>query len=89
MFRNALVPVVTLLGLSLPALVSGSVFVETIFAWPGMGRLAVDGVGGRDYPLIMATTLIAATLTVLGNLLADITYAWVDPRVSYDGKTRV
>ncbi len=87
--RNALIPIVTIYGLSLPFLLGGATIIETIFAWPGMGRLAVSAVGGRDYPLIMATTLIAAVLTLLGNLLADIAYAWVDPRVSYDGKKRV
>jgi peptide/nickel transport system permease protein len=87
--RNALIPIVTIYGLSLPFLLGGATIIETIFAWPGMGRLAVGGVSGRDYPLIMAVTLIAATLTVLGNLLADVTYAWVDPRVSYEGKKRV
>ena len=87
--RNALIPIVTIYGLSLPFLLGGATIIETIFAWPGMGRLAVAGVGGRDYPLIMATAMIAAVLTVLGSLLADITYAWVDPRVSYDGKKRV
>lgn len=87
--RNALIPIVTIYGLSLPFLLGGATIIETIFAWPGMGRLAVAGVGGRDYPLIMAVTLIAAVLTVLGNLLADVTYAWVDPRVSYEGKKRV
>jgi peptide/nickel transport system permease protein len=87
--RNALIPIITIYGLSLPFLLGGATIIETIFAWPGMGRLAVGGVGGRDYPLIMATMLIAATLTVMGNLLADVTYAWVDPRVSYDSKKRV
>ncbi len=87
--RNALIPIITIYGLSLPFLLGGATIVETIFAWPGMGRLAVGAVTGRDYPLIMATMLIAAVLTVMGNLLADIAYAWVDPRVSYDGKKRV
>ena len=87
--RNALIPIVTIYGLALPFLLGGATIIETIFAWPGMGRLAVSAVGGRDYLLIMATTLIAAVLTVLGNLLADIAYAWVDPRISYDGKKRV
>jgi peptide/nickel transport system permease protein len=87
--RNALIPIITIYGLSLPFLLGGATIIETIFAWPGMGRLAVSAVSGRDYPLIMATTLVAAVLTVLGNLLADIAYAWVDPRVSYDGKKRV
>ncbi len=80
--RNALLPVITLLGLSLPALFSGTVFVEVIFAWPGMGRVMVDAVGGRDYPIVMATTAIFASLVVLGNLLADILYGVADPRIS-------
>jgi peptide/nickel transport system permease protein len=79
--RNALMPVVTLLGLTLPALFSGTVFVEVIFAWPGMGRVMVDAVGARDYPVVMATTAIFAVLVVVGNLLADLLYAWVDPRL--------
>lgn len=87
--RNALIPIVTIYGLSLPFLLGGATIIETIFAWPGMGRLAVGAVSGRDYPLIMATTLVAAVLTVLGNLLADLAYAWADPRISYDGKKRV
>jgi peptide/nickel transport system permease protein len=80
--RNALLPVITLLGLSLPALFSGTVFVEVIFAWPGMGRVMVDAVGGRDYPVIMATTAIFAILVVIGNLLADVLYGLADPRIS-------
>lgn len=79
--RNALVPVVTLLGLSLPALFSGAVFVEAIFAWPGVGRVLVDAVQARDYPVIMAATAVSAVLVVLGNLLADVLAAWVDPRM--------
>jgi len=79
--RNALMPVVTLLGLSLPALFSGTVFVEVIFAWPGMGRVMVDAVGARDYPVVMATTAIFAVLVVAGNLLADLLYSWADPRL--------
>jgi len=84
--RNALIPVITMYGMSLPYLLGGATVIESIFAWPGMGNMAVGGVGGRDYPVIMATTLIAAVLTVLGNLLADITYAVVDPRVTYGGR---
>jgi peptide/nickel transport system permease protein len=80
-FRNALVPVVTLLGLSLPALFSGAVFIEAIFAWPGVGRVLVEGVQGRDYPVVMAATAVSAMLVVLGNLLADILATWVDPRL--------
>ncbi|HEU4698694.1 MAG TPA: ABC transporter permease [Gemmatimonadales bacterium] len=79
--RNALIPVVTLLGLSLPALFSGAVFIEAIFAWPGVGRVLVDGVVARDYPVVMASTAVSAALVVLGNLLADALVAWVDPRL--------
>lgn len=87
--RNALIPIVTIYGMSLPFLLGGATVIETIFAWPGMGRLTVQAVSGRDYPLIMATATIAAVLTVLGNLIADVTYAAVDPRVSYDGSRKV
>jgi peptide/nickel transport system permease protein len=86
--RNALIPVITIYGMALPFLLGGATVIETIFAWPGMGKLTVEAVGGRDYPLIMATTTIAAVLTVLGNLLADVTYAIVDPRVTYGGKPK-
>ena len=74
--------------MSLPFLLGGATIIESIFAWPGMGAMAVGGVSGRDYPVIMATTLIAAILTVLGNLLADIAYAVVDPRVTYGGRRK-
>lgn len=79
--RNALIPVLTLLGLSLPALFSGAVFIEAIFAWPGVGRIMVEAVGARDYPVIMAATAVSATLVVLGNLLAEGLTAWADPRL--------
>jgi peptide/nickel transport system permease protein len=79
--RNALIPIITLLGLYLPILLSGSVLVETIFAWPGMGRLIVDAIFQRDYPLVMATSFVAAAMVVLGNLMADVLYAGVDPRI--------
>ena len=82
--RNALVPVITLLGLSLPALFSGTVFVEVIFAWPGMGREIVTAVTARDYPVVLATTAIFAVLVVGGNLLADLLYAVADPRMRED-----
>ncbi|MEP7176127.1 MAG: ABC transporter permease [Gemmatimonadales bacterium] len=78
--RNALVPVVTLLGLSLPALFSGAVFIEAIFAWPGVGRILVEAVQARDYPVVMAATAVSAVLVVLGNLLAELLVSWVDPR---------
>ncbi len=79
--RNALIPVLTLLGLSLPALFSGAVFIEAIFAWPGVGRIMVEAVGARDYPVIMAATAVSATLVVIGNLLAEALTAWADPRL--------
>jgi peptide/nickel transport system permease protein len=79
--RTALLPVVTLVGLQLPALFSGVVFVETIFAWPGMGRVTVEAVLARDYPVVMAATAVFATLVVAGNLLADGATALLDPRV--------
>ncbi|MCL6450821.1 MAG: ABC transporter permease [Acetobacteraceae bacterium] len=82
--RNSLIPVVTLLGLSLPTLFGGSLIVESLFAIPGMARLAVQAVFQRDYPVIMAVNMMAATMVVAGNLLADIAYALVDPRIKYD-----
>ena len=78
--RNALVPVLTLLGLQLPALFSGVVFVEVIFGWPGMGRVTVQAVLARDYPVVMASTAVFAVLVVAGNLLADLLAAAADPR---------
>lgn len=82
--RNALITVVTLFGLYLPFLFSGAVLIETIFGWPGMGRVIVTAIFQRDYPLIMANTFIFASTVVLGNLIADITYCFVDPRIRYD-----
>jgi peptide/nickel transport system permease protein len=81
--RNALLPIITILGLSLPGLFAGALFVEQIFAWPGMGRLAVNAIFIRDYQVIMGTTMFAGVLVVLGNLIADILYAVVDPRIQY------
>jgi peptide/nickel transport system permease protein len=79
--RNALIPVLTLLGLSLPTLFSGAVFIEAIFAWPGVGRILVEAVLARDYPVVMAATAVSAILVVLGNLLAELLVGWADPRV--------
>jgi peptide/nickel transport system permease protein len=79
--RNALTPVITLLGLSLPALFSGAVFVEAVFAWPGVGRVLVEAVQARDYPVVMAATAVSAVLVVAGNLLADVLAASLDPRI--------
>jgi len=79
--RNALLPIITLMGLTLPYLFGGSVLVETIFAWPGMGRLIVDAVFQRDYPLVMAASFVITVMVILGNLLADALYAVADPRI--------
>jgi peptide/nickel transport system permease protein len=83
--RNAMIPVLILLGLSLPALFSGAVFVEAVFAWPGVGRVLVEGVQARDYPVVMAATTVSAALVVAGNLLADVLAGWVDPRIGHGG----
>ena len=80
-WRNALFPVLTLFGLWLPVLVSGAVFVESVFAWPGLGSLAAEAVGARDYPLLMGTATLAALLVVLGGMVTDLAYALLDPRV--------
>jgi len=71
------------LGVQFASLLSGAVIVETIFAWPGMGRFAVDAILRRDYPVIMGTVLVFATIFVLVNLVVDVVYAWADPRVRY------
>lgn len=81
--RNAILPVVTILGFSIPGLLGGSVIFESIFAIPGIGRLFYDAVMMRDYSLIMAEVILGAVLTMLGNLIADISYAYVDPRIRY------
>ncbi len=83
--KNALLPVITLLGLSVPGLIGGSVIFESIFSIPGMGQLFYQSVTMRDYPTVMGILVIGAVLTLLGNLLADIMYALVDPRIRYGG----
>lgn len=82
--RNALLPVITILGLRLPSLFGGAIIIENIFNWPGMGILYLDGVTTRDYPLIMGMVLISALLIVISNLITDLTYAVVDPRIRYE-----
>jgi peptide/nickel transport system permease protein len=79
--RNALIPLVTLAGLQLPLVFSGALVTETVFTWPGMGRLFVDSIGYRDYPVLMGLLMLTAVLVVVGNLLADLVYAVIDPRV--------
>jgi peptide/nickel transport system permease protein len=81
--RNAVVPLVTLVGLELPALVSGGLVVEVVFGWPGIGRLAFERATQLDYTTVMGITTFAALLVVFGNLLADVLYAWLDPRIRY------
>lgn len=83
MLKNALMPIITIMGLTLPALISGSFIFETIFAWPGMGRLGYEAVMNYDYPVVMGVGVIATFLTLTGILISDIMYAIVDPRVSY------
>jgi peptide/nickel transport system permease protein len=82
--RNALIPVITVVGLTFSQFVAGAVFLETIFAWPGMGRLYYDAVIARDFPIIMGANLVIAAVVLLANLVTDITYAVVDPRVRYE-----
>ena len=81
LLRNALLPTITLLGLALPALLGGAVFVERVFAWPGMGLLTVNAIATRDYPLVTASVIVASVTVVAGSLLADVLYAAVDPRL--------
>jgi peptide/nickel transport system permease protein len=79
--RNALLPTITLMGLAFPALLGGAVFVEKVFAWPGMGWLAVSAVNTRDYPLVLASVIVGSALMVVGSMLADAGYAIADPRL--------
>jgi peptide/nickel transport system permease protein len=81
--RNALIPVITVAGLQIGFLLSGSVIVEVVFSWPGVGRLVVDAIGARDYPIVQAAVVLLATALILINLIVDIIYALVDPRISY------
>lgn len=86
--RNALLPLITILGLSIPGLLGGSVILEKIFAIPGMGRLFFDAAVSRDYPVVMGLLVLTAVLTLLGNLIADLAYAATDPRIRYAGAER-
>lgn len=82
--KNALMPVITIVGLRLPILVGGAVLIETVFAWPGIGRLGWEAVIRRDYPVVMGLVVFTGVLTIIGNLLADVSYAAVDPRVKLE-----
>jgi peptide/nickel transport system permease protein len=82
--RNAILPLVTLIALDLPSLFAGALFVETIFSWPGMGRLFWDAARGRDYPVLLGVVMITAVLIILANILADLAYGLLDPQVKYE-----
>jgi peptide/nickel transport system permease protein len=82
--RNALIPIITLLGLSFGSMLSGAVIVETVFGWPGLGRYLVTGISNRDFPVVQGVVLVIAVGFVLANLITDVVYAFVDPRIRYD-----
>ena len=81
--RNALIPVATIVGLQFGSLLGGAFIIETIFGWPGIGRLAVQAIFNRDFPLIQGTVLLGAATYALANLAVDVLYAWLDPRIRY------
>ena len=82
--KNALIPVVTLVGIQIGAIIEGAVITETIFFWPGVGRLAVQAIPSNDYPVVQGVVLVSAFSFMLSTLLVDVLYAWIDPRISYD-----
>ncbi len=79
--RNALIPVISIIGVLIPRLLSGAVITEAVFGWPGMGRLVLEAAQGRDYPLVMGVTVVTTGIVVVSNFLVDIAYSWVDPRI--------
>jgi peptide/nickel transport system permease protein len=83
-FKNALIPVLTLAGINLVIMVNVAVVVETVFAWPGIGRLLYEGISFRDFPVVQATVILAGAMIVVVNLIVDILYAVIDPRIRYD-----
>ncbi|MGH2435769.1 MAG: ABC transporter permease, partial [bacterium] len=82
--RNALIPIITLIALAIPGILDGAVVTETVFSWPGMGLLLFQAVLGHDHAVAMAVLLFLAVATILANLMADVTYALVDPRIRYE-----
>jgi peptide/nickel transport system permease protein len=82
--KNALIPVVTLVGIQIGAIIEGAVITETIFFWPGIGRLAVQAIPSNDYPVVQGVVLVSAFSFMISTLLVDVLYAWIDPRISYD-----
>src|SRR5690606_24422659 len=85
--RNALIPMITIIGLQLPRMLSGGVIVETIFAWPGLGQLGYQSILNRDYPIILALTVISGAFLLVLNIVVDVIYVLVDPRIAYDGES--
>jgi len=85
--KNALIPVVTLIGIQIGAIIEGAVITETIFSWPGVGRLAVQAIPSHDYPVVQGVVLVSALSFMLSTLLVDVLYAWLDPRISYESVT--
>ena len=83
-FRNALLPLITVIGLSLPSLIGGSIIMESIFGWPGLGTYGLAAVQHRDYPVIMGVNFVAAIVVLGSNLVADVAYGFADPRIRYD-----
>jgi len=83
-FRNAMIPIITLLGFSIPGLISGALMTETIFSLPGLGKISVEAVGQRNYPLILGINAMLSIVTLLSALIADLLYATADPRIRYD-----
>jgi peptide/nickel transport system permease protein len=79
--RNALLPIISLIGLSFPALLTGAVFIEKIFAWPGMGYALINAINRRDYSLVVGAVIVGSIMVTIGSLLADILYAWANPRL--------
>ena len=86
-FKNTLLPIITILGLDLPSIISGSYIIEYIFSWPGMGQLGVQAVFQRDYPILMATILFSSVLLIIGTLISDLCYAIADPRIAKKGQS--
>ena len=80
---NALIPVVTFIGFYFGIMISGTVVIETVFAWPGLGRLAVEAVQWRDYPVVQGVVLFVSCVTLITNLVVDVLYGWLDPRIRY------
>ena len=85
--KNALIPVVTIIGLQIGAIIEGAIVTEQIYSWPGIGKLAVDSIGGRDYPVVQAIVLVSALSFMMTTLVVDVLYAWLDPRISFGSAT--